>query len=379
MESLLPVNKSTSTTTHCDERKLPVIDHDLMRSWLGMLAPPARIKPSDFAESQLMMPASSNAIPGPLRLAPYQRELVNCIADPDTDIIVMQLSAQTGKSTALDCMIGWMMKVSPGPALHVSPTESRSADYVRERLSPLIASSPALKAIAGKGQDTRKGSTGGSQSLASISYPAGQLSFASSFRSDTLASRSIKWLFADECDRFALSSSGGEGSPISLAIKRTKTFEGKGRKIILVSTPTNRGSRINEWYLKGDQRKFFCPCPDCGHYAPLAFENLKWTEGKPSTAHHVCEECGCIHNEAQRRAMLELGEWRPTAVGQPGVRSYHLNELSSKFSTLESVAAQYEAALTPEQRQSFFNTTLGQTYEAGVEVELSGSELVPVV
>jgi phage terminase large subunit GpA-like protein len=73
--------------------------------------------------------------------------------------------------------------------------------------------------------------------------------------------------------------------------------------------------------------------------------------------------------------MIEHGRWEATATGEPGVRSYHLNELASKFSTLESVAQQAEDAKTPEQKQAFYNTTLAQVYDAGTEVELSSSEL----
>jgi phage terminase large subunit GpA-like protein len=259
--------------------------------------------------------------------------------------------------------------------LHVSPTGPRAEDYVRDRLDPLIAASPALRAVIGKGQDTRKGSSGGSNSIASKSFPGGQINFASSHKPDELAARAVRVLLLDEIDRYA-PSAGVEGDPIGLAIKRTKTFEGKGRKIIIVSTPTTRmGSRINAHYLRGDQRKFNVTCPDCGYCAPLAFENLKWEEGKPSTAHLVCEECGVIHTEAQRREMIEGGRWEATATGEPGVRSYHLNELASKFSTLASVAQQAEDAKTPEQKQSFYNTTLAQVYDAGTEVDLSSSEL----
>jgi phage terminase large subunit GpA-like protein len=73
--------------------------------------------------------------------------------------------------------------------------------------------------------------------------------------------------------------------------------------------------------------------------------------------------------------MIENGRWEATATGEPGIRSYHLNELASKFSTLESVAQQFEDAKTPEQKTTFYNTTLAQVYDAGTEVELSSSEL----
>lgn len=352
-----------------------MIDHDLARAWLRALAPPPIVAPTAFAESQIILPASANALPGPLRLYPYQREPVDAVADDDVEIIVLMLASQTGKSTTINAILGHCIASDPGPMLHVSPTGGRSEEFVRERFDPLVSSSPALRALIGKGQDTRKGSSGGVNSVNAKSFPGGQLSFASSFKADELAARAIKFLFLDEIDRFA-TSAGPEGDPIGLAVKRTKTFEGKGRKIIIVSTPTTRvGSRINAWYLRGDQRKFFVKCPDCGHSEPLAFENLKWEPGKPETAHLVCEACGVIHDERVRRSMIERGTWQATASGEKGVRSYHLTELSSLFSTMASVAQQYEAAVTPEQKQAFYNTTLAQVYDAGTEVELSSSEL----
>jgi phage terminase large subunit GpA-like protein len=352
-----------------------MIDEDLARSWVGAFAPPPKVAPSSFAESEIVLPGSANAIPGPLRLAPYQRELVDSIADDDTDIIVMMLSSQTGKSISIDAMMGYIIACDPGPAMHVSPTGTRSEEFVRDRFDPLVAASPTLRALVGKGQDKRKGSSGGTNSIAAKSFPGGQLNFTSSYKPDELAARSIKYLFLDELDRFA-TTAGVEGSPVDLAIKRTTTFKGKGRKIVIVSTPTTRvGSRINQWFLRGDQRRFKVACPDCGYCAPLAFENLKWEEGKPETAHLVCEECGVVITEAQRREMIEGGRWEATATGETGVRSYHLNELASKFSTLASVAQQAEDAKTPEQKQSFYNTTLAQVYDAGTEVDLSSSEL----
>ncbi|MDA9498435.1 phage terminase large subunit family protein [Bradyrhizobium sp. CCBAU 11357] len=352
-----------------------MIDHDIARAWLRALAPPPIVAPTTFAESQIILPASVNALPRPLRLYPYQREPVDSVADDDVEIIVLMLASQTGKSTTINAILGHCIASDPGPMLHVSPTGGRSEEFVRERFDPLVLSSPALRALIGKGQDTRKGSSGGVNSVTAKSFPGGQLSFASSFKADELAARAIRFLFLDEIDRFA-ASAGAEGDPIGLAVKRTKTFEGKGRKIIIVSTPTTRaGSRINAWHLRGDQRKFFVKCPDCGHSEPLAFENLKRVPGKPETAHLICEACGVIHDERARRSMIESGKWQATALGEKGIRSYHLTELSSLFSTMASVAQQYEAAVTPEQKQAFYNTTLAQVYDAGTEVELSSSEL----
>lgn len=352
-----------------------MIDEHLARSWLKAFAPPPKIAPTTFAEREIILPGSANAIPGPLRFAPYQRELVEAFADDEVEIIVLMLASQTGKSISIDAMMGYGIACEPGPMLHVSPTGARSEDFVRDRFDPLVSSSPVLRALIGTGQTARKGSMGGVNSLVAKSFPGGQIGFASSHKPDELAARAIKFLLLDEVDRFAITA-GIEGDPIGLAVKRTKTFEGRGRKVVIVSTPTSRaGSRINQWYLRGDQRKFVVSCPDCEHVAPFAFENLKWDEGKPETAHLICEECGSVHTEARRRAMIKTGKWQPTAQGEPGIRSYHLNEIASVFSSMQRVAQQCEDAKTPEQKQAFYNTTLAQVYDAGTEVELSASEL----
>lgn len=350
---------------------------ELTNDWLQALAPPPIIAPSAFAESEVVLPSSANAEPGPLCLASYQRELVEAIADDETEIIVFMLSSQVGKSLSVDAMMGYCIGCAPGPMLHVSPTAANAESFVRNRFDPIVGASPALRALVGRGQATRKGSTGGADSKTSKTFPGGQLDFASSHKADELAARAIKYLFLDEVDRFARTV-GVEGDPVGLAMKRTTTFAGKGRKVVIVSTPTSRfGSRIHEWFLRGDQRRFHLTCPDCGHAAPVALENLKWEVGKPEAAALVCDSCGVVHDEVARLKMVATGFWRATAAGtaEKGIRSYHLNEIVSKFSNLANVARAAEVATTPSQKQVFYNTALAEVYDAGTEVDLSPENL----
>jgi|GEM_PF-2690719 len=351
-----------------------MLDERLARGWLYAFAPPPIVAPTQFAESEIILPGSANARSGPLRLMSYQREPIDAIADDDVEIIVLMLASQTGKSTIINAIMGHCIAANPGPALHISPTGGRSEEFVKERLNPLIASSPALRGLVGTSDDTRRG-RGGVDSVSLKTFPGGLLAFASSYKADELAARPIKFLFLDEVDRFA-KSAGVEGDPIGLAIKRTKTFEDVGRKIVIVSTPTTRmGSRIGAWFARGDQRRFHVTCSDCGHFAPFAFEALKWEPGKPTTAHMFCEGCGVVIDEPKRRVMVEQGKWVATATGERGIRSYHLDELSSLFSTMASVAQQYEDATTPEEKQVFYNTALARIYDASTEVELRPSDL----
>jgi phage terminase large subunit GpA-like protein len=139
------------------------------------------------------------------------------------------MAAQTGKSTIINAIMGHCIAASPGSMLHVSPKEKEATEFVRERLDPLISSSPALRGLIGKGDATRKGSSGGVNSVSLKTFPGGSLAFASSYKPDELAARAIKYVFLDEVDRFA-TSAGAEGDPVALAIKRTATFKDIGRR-----------------------------------------------------------------------------------------------------------------------------------------------------
>jgi phage terminase large subunit GpA-like protein len=206
-----------------------MIDATLARGWLRALAPSPIVAPTVFAESEIVLPASANARPRPLRLTAYQRESVEAVADDDTEIIVLMLASQTGKSTIMNAIMGHCIAASPGSMLHVSPKEKEATEFVRERLDPLISSSPALRGLIGKGDATRKGSSGGVNSVSLKTFPGGSLAFASSYKPDELAARAIKYVFLDEVDRFA-TSAGAEGDPVALAIKRTATFKDIGRR-----------------------------------------------------------------------------------------------------------------------------------------------------
>jgi phage terminase large subunit GpA-like protein len=344
-----------------------MIAFDMLGRWLDAFKPPPVMLPSEFAETHLRLPASANAIPGPLRLTNYQRGIVDAFVDPNIDTLAICASAQVGKSLAVDSLVGYVIGCAPGPCLHVSPTTARAEDWVRDRLDPLIAASPALRALVGGGRK------GGGDSLSHKMFAGGSLNLASSFKADDLAARAIRYLFLDEIDRFA-ASAGTEGDPVALAVKRTRTFA--NRRILLVSTPTSRvGSRISAWFERGDQRRWFVPCPECKALDYIKFENLIWKVGHASEARLVCMACGHHADEAERRRMVELGEWRPTATGEPGIASFHINELASPFSSLASVAQQSEDAVTPEQKRTFHNVVLGETFDSSTEIELNASEL----
>ncbi|OYX79303.1 MAG: hypothetical protein B7Y77_02060, partial [Bradyrhizobium sp. 35-63-5] len=339
----------------------------LSLAWAQALRPIARVAPSVFAESELILPASSNAEPGRLRLTAMQRGIVDTFADPNVRVIALMLASQTGKSTILNSIFGYMAAIEPGPTLLVEPTDAHAAAYVRERLDPLIKSSPTLRKLIGDGK-----AGGSGDSLAFKSFPGGFLAVASSYKAEDLAARAVRVVLADEIDRFH--NGGVEGDPLLLAVRRQHTF--RDRKAVLASTPTRPAdSRIASWYERGDRRKFVCPCVQCGEFAPLDFDNVQWPQGEPDKAALVCEACGYPANEANRQAMIERGRWEATAQGEPGIVSFHANALCSRFTSLADIAREYDAANNEARKRVFYQTVLAQPYSGDEAVELDPAEL----
>ncbi|WP_291843031.1 terminase gpA endonuclease subunit [Bradyrhizobium sp.] len=351
-----------------------MIDGDLAQVALRAFAPPPIILPSDFVQAELRLPASSNAIPGRLVLSTFQKEIVDSIVDDGVTYIVLMLASQIGKSLAVDSQMLSMIATLPGPFLHVSPDSKSAEKLVRTRIDPLIAASPMLRKIVGRGPDTRKGHSGGTNSLTAKSFSGGSLDFVSSYQPSELAARSVRCVWMDEIDRFN-PSAGKEGDPVLLAAQRTERFVLSGRKIVLVSTPTTLQSRIASWYERGDKRKFFIECPHCKHSAPITFEQLHYEKGKPETAALTCGACGVVHSETSRLKMLATGKWIATAVGEKGIRSYQMPALGSEHISLESVARKWEAATTAEAKQVFYNVVLAEPFDSSIEYSMSSLEL----
>lgn len=303
-----------------------------------------------------------------------QRGIAAAMDDRHCHTVVCMLPAQYGKSALLEAALFTRIATDPGPMMYVHPTEAKAKDWVRSRIDPLIKANPNIRKLIGNdGTRKTKGGAGG-DALLFKSFPGGSLAVASSNKPEDLAAKSIRDLYLDEVDRFALSS-GREGDPLQLALKRTRRF--KNRRIIMASTPTLAGaSRIAEWFEKGTKERFNIACPDCCCLQVPTIDQLKWETGKPQTAILECSDCGHRITENVRQRLIEAGEWISTAIEpEPGIRSFHTSALTSKYVTLAEVAAEFEAAKTVNEQKTFANLTLAEPFDAGADVVADPAEL----
>lgn len=328
---------------------------------LAVLAPPPDLTVSEWADKYRRLSAESSAMPGIYRtsMTEYMREPMDMVGKVGVRRITCQFSAQVAKSTFIENVIGYLMHYDPCPILHVSPTLSSMKMFSKERLAPMLRDSPVLRDLV---KDAR--SRDSDNTIDSKKFTGGNLAMVGANAPAGLASRPVRVVLFDEVDRFERSA-GTEGDPIALAIKRATTYW--NRIIIMVSTPGDRGaSRIEEEFERGDQRYFWVPCPDCGVFQRLRWENVRWTEGDPDTAEYCCdgtEGCGTVWNDLQRNTAVTKGEWRAEKPWNGNV-SYHLNQLYSPFAPLSDGVRDFlDAKGNPELLKTWVNTFLGETWE----------------
>jgi len=101
---------------------------------------------------------------------------------------------------------------------------------------------------------------------------------------------------------------------------------------------------------------------------PILWSQIKWPEGEPDKACFVCKECGTLHEEHTKPALLaeENGaHWKATAQSsRPNLRSYHISALYSPWYTWAECARDFlEAKDDPAKLQPFINTVLGEAWE----------------
>ena len=336
---------------------------EVLRAWRRGMRPDPDLTVSEWADKHRKLSSRASAEPGQYRTArtPYLRAIMDALSpnNPAQRISFMK-AAQVGATEAGNNWIGFVIHHAPGPMLAVLPTVEMAKRTSRGRIDPLIEDSPALKERV---QPARSRDAG--NSMLSKEFPGGILVLTGANSATGLRSMPARYVFLDEVDAYP-ASADEEGDPVSLAEARTTTFAHR-RKVFMVSTPTIRGlSRIEREFEVSDQRRYFVPCPHCGHMQWLQFERLRWEKGRPETAAYDCEGCEASIAEHHKTDMLARGEWRATTTSaDPNAIGFHLSALYSPigWKSWEQIARDWLAAQgSDEMLRAARNTLLGETW-----------------
>lgn len=287
---------------------------------------------------------------------------MDAFSDEANEQIIVMSSAQIGKSSIIENIIGYHVDLDPSPIMLIQPTLGMAEAFSKDRIAPMIRDTPCLTS---KFADPRSRDSG--NTLLHKQFLGGHITLVGANSASELASRPIRILLADEVDRFP-ASAGTEGDPISLGLKRTATFH--NRRIGLFSTPTIKNvSRIERAFEQSDKRHYYVPCPICNTMQVLIWDNMRWVMDESSGTiidryvWYECEECHGRIEQSSKKAMLEAGEWIAKS-SFTGIAGFHINELYSPWRRWIDIVDDYLRAKDNTQAlQVWINTSLGLPYE----------------
>jgi phage terminase large subunit GpA-like protein len=284
-------------------------------------------------------------------IMPHAVEPMDAADDPEINIIVLWFGRRMAKTEGV-CgnIVGRTVTDDPGNIYAMGPTDDSVYQFSRDMIEPMIESTPALQKVF-----VEKKSRDSGRTVDYKRFAGGSLYIVNAGSPSKMRGMAAKVVLIREVDAFPASTKN-EGDPVEKALGRAEGF-GDAIKV-LESTGTlaptfdadgvkKYNSRIHQWYERGDQRKWFCPCRVCGRLQWLKFEQIKTLTRKRETEFYLCEKCDADHNEAQWRRMVLSAKWFPTAglseidlsdiantfkkarAANPAVRSYWINGFNS--------------------------------------------------
>lgn len=328
------------------------------------LRPPPPVNLPDWIESHVRLPSEVSAQTGPMTLTPVQRGIAKAMGDPEIERVTVVKPVRLGYTSLLTSLVGYYCDSDPSPILAVHPTESDARGWIVDDVEPIFAASPGLRGLL-----TLEADPTGRSTLLSRKFPGGSLKVIAAKSPRNLRRHNAKVLILDEVDGM---ESGAEGSPITLAERRTLSFP--DRKIVAGSTPTwEDTSHVLRLYAQSDKRVFEICCLDCEEYTAPLWQHIEWESGKPETAAFVCPHCGAVQPESRKAEMVNHGRWVITAPDVKNHAGFKTNVLVSTLPAASwgNIAREFLAAKDhPDLLQSWTNTLMAEGWkQAGEELD----------
>ena len=254
------------------------------------------------------------------------------------------------KTELINNVIGYFTHQAPSPVIVMQPTDKLCETFAVDRLEPMFRDSKVLQGLINHSNSSR---------LHKV-FTGGQLTIVSAGSASDLASRPVRIVLMDECDKYK--SVTNEGDPIKLIEQRQDTFW--NALSIAVCSPTTEGqSRIAERFEDSDQRLFHGECVHCGHIEHLVWEQVKWSDGDSSTAAYECSNCKVLWTETDRLKAISQGRY---IASKPfnGHAGFHVNAIASPWQSLQKLVQKFlDAKNDNEKLRVFINTSLAETWK----------------
>ena len=275
------------------------------------------------------------------------REYVRQVIRDTSDEIVIPKAAQMAFTvTFLTRTLHWI-KERKWHHLYLLPLKTGAIPFVQARIDPVIASNEVLRGCF-KTVDNR---------LHKQSTEAINLYIRGTNIERELQEIPVDVEVWDERDRMVEEN---------LEEARHRMDGSRVKKLTILSTPTVPGHGVDAedaWWAS-DQHLWEIPCPGCGRFQVLTFEDtLKLGD--------VADECvlECIHckrqfQDLERAEANKYGRWVPqNLTGR--IRGYHISQFNSPTQPLfDIVKGYFQGQRDARKLRSFHNQSLGRPYTA---------------
>lgn len=355
-----------------------------------------RLRPSRYVEKHFRLPPGKQETEHgavSFRTRPFLREPLDCGDDPSITDIVVVGPTRGGKTFILRMAWGWSIVGDPAPGLWIDMDEDGAKRVSKKELQPFVEYNAILR--------SRKPTNRHNYTDQNMLFPAASQTLVGGQSAQQVAGDTVKRIFGNELDKWR-GKSDKEASVPELARHRTESFDDE-RKHFWGCTPTLEEMPTWQFHNRGDQRRWFGPCPRCATLQQLVWrdevagagvvwdpharhENGRgWDLARvKASARYSCVNAACSAHDAdgsrgagltddERRALIQddRAHWRPTAIAEPGWRSYQFNGLygPKKTNNCGELAVDFlqsRRAGFYTDKQDFWNSRMGMPWRDNI-------------
>ena len=176
---------------------------NLFKGIASVLKPPPKFTASEWANANVVLSTEDSAEPGKYSTdrAPYQKEMLDAVSDPDVEKVVYMTGSQIGKTQLIKNVLGYFIDYFPSPIMFMQPTKDIAKEFSKTRIAPFIRDT---KVLNDKMADVKSRDSG--NTVLNKTFPGGYLTLVGANAPADLASRPIRVLLADEIDRYPASA-----------------------------------------------------------------------------------------------------------------------------------------------------------------------------
>jgi phage terminase large subunit GpA-like protein len=350
---------------------------------------------ADAVKQYMRVPmGAGNSVAWDPLLAPYVIEPMNCLASREYDAVVFVGPARTGKTLGLiDGWVVYNVVCDPSDMLLIQMTEEKAREHSKKRLDRTFRCSPEVV--------TRLSPRRNDNNVHDKTFLAGNYLKIGWPSINIMSSSDYKCVALTDYDRIS-EDIDGEGDGFTLASKRTTTFMSAG--MTLVESSPGRNVRDTKWkrsslheappttgilslYNRGDRRRWYWPCPDCGEYFQPSKDVVQGYQDIPDpvvaseAAFIECPHCQAKITADKKRELNKQGIWLRDgeSINRAGeisgiprrsrVASFWMEGPAAAYQTLSqlvykllSAQQDYESSGSEETLRAVINTDWGLPY-----------------